>query len=72
MTSKLPGYAEADKTTMYDERETIDLDAVPLSGGILVKTLALSIDPYLRGLMREPDVSLYCVRCLGCPPAGAG
>ncbi len=63
---------EADQTAMYDERDPIDLDAVPLSGGVLVKALALSIDPYLRGLMREPDVSLYGVRCLDRPPPGAG
>ncbi|KAF8905368.1 chaperonin 10-like protein [Mucidula mucida] len=55
---------EADQTAMYDERDPIDLDAVPLSGGVLVKALALSIDPYLRGLMREPDVSLYGISYL--------
>lgn len=38
---------------VYDESETIDLDDVSLDGGFLVKTLVLSIDPYMRGKMRK-------------------
>ncbi|KAG8917488.1 hypothetical protein FRC01_002427, partial [Tulasnella sp. 417] len=30
---------------------TINLDSVPLNGGLLVKTIALSVDPYYRILM---------------------
>jgi len=45
------GYPEPGKTTIYDTSETIDLDNVPLSGGVLLKTLVLSIDPYQRGKM---------------------
>ena len=41
------------RTIIYDDSETIDLDNVPLEGGILVKTLVLSVDPYFRGLMAE-------------------
>ncbi|KAI0826167.1 alcohol dehydrogenase [Irpex lacteus] len=41
------------KDIVYDESETIDLDDVPLVGGFLVKTLVLSIDPYMRGKMRK-------------------
>ena len=38
---------------MYDESETIELDAVSLKGGILLKILSFSIDPYLRHRMIE-------------------
>lgn len=38
---------------VYDTSETIDLEKVPLGGGILVKQLVLSSDPYLREKMRE-------------------
>lgn len=41
------------KTTIYDESETIDLDRVPLNGGVLLKILNVSIDPYLRNKMRR-------------------
>lgn len=30
---------------------TVDLDSTPLHGGLLVKTIALSIDPYYRIMM---------------------
>ncbi|KAJ7262872.1 hypothetical protein C8J57DRAFT_1630610, partial [Mycena rebaudengoi] len=46
-------------TTIYDTTETIDLDAVPLEGGILIKALVLSVDPFLRGLMIEPGTDHY-------------
>ncbi|EIM82740.1 alcohol dehydrogenase [Stereum hirsutum FP-91666 SS1] len=52
-------YPVPGKTTIHDTSQTIDLDNVPLEGGILVKTLVLSIDPYLRGLMIEPDPKNY-------------
>ncbi|PIL25993.1 hypothetical protein GSI_11747 [Ganoderma sinense ZZ0214-1] len=42
------------QTTVYDESETIDLENVPLNGGILIKTLVVSIDPYLRRMMIDP------------------
>ena len=47
---------------MYDESETIDLENVPLNGGFLVKLLVLSIDPYLRGKMRDASKKSYSVR----------
>lgn len=47
------GYPEPGKTTVYDTSQTIDLENVPLNGGFLLKTLALSIDPYMRVRMRE-------------------
>ena len=42
------------ETIVYDDSETIDLENVPLNGGFLLKTLELSIDPYMRGRMRAP------------------
>ena len=45
---------------MYeDDAETIDLDNVPLNGGVLVKVLYLSVDPYMRNRMRDPSVASY-------------
>ena len=49
------GFPEPGKTLVLDKSETIDLDSVPLNGGVLVKTLILSIDPYLRELMTEGE-----------------
>jgi NADPH-dependent curcumin reductase CurA len=41
------------------DAETIDLDNVPLNGGVLVKALYLSVDPYMRNRMRDPSVPSY-------------
>lgn len=41
-------------TTYVQER--IDLDNIELNGGLLLQTVALSSDPYLRDRMRYPDV----------------
>ncbi|TFK22716.1 alcohol dehydrogenase [Coprinopsis marcescibilis] len=49
------GYPEPGRATVYDESKTIDVDTVALDGGILVKTLYLSVDPFLREMMQEPD-----------------
>ena len=57
------GYPEPGKTTVYDTTETIDLQTVLLNGGILIKTLELSVDPYMRGRMREPEAKSYTVSC---------
>ncbi|THH00055.1 hypothetical protein EW026_g2429 [Hermanssonia centrifuga] len=46
-------------TTKYIE-EDIDLDNVPLNGGVLIKTLALSSDPYMRYRMRDPSIPMFC------------
>jgi NADPH-dependent curcumin reductase CurA len=51
-------YPEPGKTTIYDEPE-IDLDTVSLDGGILIKTLVLSADPYMRGAMKA-RTPLFC------------
>jgi NADPH-dependent curcumin reductase CurA len=47
---------------VYDTTETIDLDDVNLAEGeILIKTVALSVDPYMRGRLRPADVPSYAV-----------
>lgn len=59
--NKVPtGYPVDGETTVYDTSATIDLDA-PLNGGVLVKVLVLSIDPYIRGRMRAPEKTSYSV-----------
>ncbi|KIJ62669.1 hypothetical protein HYDPIDRAFT_176457 [Hydnomerulius pinastri MD-312] len=53
------GYPVPGQTTVYDASQTIDLENVPLNGGFLLKTLVLSIDPYLRGRMRDASKQSY-------------
>ncbi|KAJ3999475.1 hypothetical protein F5050DRAFT_1737935 [Lentinula boryana] len=53
------GYPIPGKTTVYDTTSTIDLENEPLDGSVLVKTLVLSVDPYLRGKMRAPERQSY-------------
>lgn len=59
--SSASGYPEPGKTTVYDDSGTIDIDTIELNGGFLVKVVALSIDPYLRGRMRNPEEAGYVV-----------
>ncbi|KAJ3988907.1 NAD-P-binding protein [Lentinula detonsa] len=53
------GYPIPGQTTAYDTSSHIDLETEPLNGSILVKTLVLSVDPYLRGKMRAPERESY-------------
>ena len=53
-TYPIPG-----ETFNYDDSQTIELDTVPLNGGILIKVIVLSSDPYLRGRMRSPEIPSY-------------
>lgn len=62
------GYPIPGETTVYDTSQTIDPETVPLNGGFLTKTLVLSIDPYLRGKMRNPEKKSYSVRPQSCDP----
>ena len=55
------GYPEPGKTTVYDDSQSIDLEGTPLDGGFLVKVLVMSIDPYMRGRMRDPSIKSYVV-----------
>ncbi|KAG1735111.1 uncharacterized protein EDB91DRAFT_569220 [Suillus paluster] len=41
---------------IVDDTQSIDLDNVPLQGGILVKALAFSLDPYMRNRMRPVEI----------------
>ncbi|KAJ7482953.1 hypothetical protein B0H11DRAFT_2021570 [Mycena galericulata] len=66
-------YPVPGKTTVYDTTQTIDLETVSLNGGFLVKVLVLSVDPYMRGLLRTAEVKSYMPPfVLGQPLAGAG
>ena len=56
-----PGYPEPGKTTVFDESQTIELENIDLNGGFLVKMLYLSVDPYFRARMREPQIKSYLV-----------
>lgn len=38
----------------------IDLDNVPLNGGTLIKTIAVSSDPYIRYRFRDPSIDTFC------------
>ncbi|KAJ7923769.1 hypothetical protein B0H13DRAFT_2654999 [Mycena leptocephala] len=61
------------KTTVYDTTETIDLENAPLNGGVLIKVLVLSIDPYMRGRLRAPEIKSYMPAFpLGQPLMGGG
>ncbi|KAF7366193.1 NADP-dependent oxidoreductase RED1 [Mycena venus] len=61
------------ETTVHDTTQTIDLDNVPLNGGFLIKTLVLSIDPYMRGRMRSPEQKSYSPPyTIGAPILGYG
>uniref|UniRef100_UPI0031B8B3CB Ene-reductase 1 n=1 Tax=Cyclocybe aegerita TaxID=1973307 RepID=UPI0031B8B3CB len=67
------GFPVPGETTIYDTTETIDLDTAPLDGGFLLKTLELSVDPYMRGGMRAPEKKSYSAPfTLGQPLRGYG
>ncbi|KAI0056019.1 alcohol dehydrogenase [Artomyces pyxidatus] len=61
------------KHTAHDTSKTIDLENVALRGGFLVKTIVLSIDPYMRLKLRDPSIKSYSVAyTLGEPLDGHG
>ncbi|KAL0075680.1 hypothetical protein F4703DRAFT_1910919 [Phycomyces blakesleeanus] len=45
--------------TVKISKSTIDLDAPLPEGDILLKNLVLSVDPYMRGRMRDPAIDSY-------------
>ncbi|KAH9903352.1 NAD-P-binding protein [Cubamyces lactineus] len=53
------GFPEPGKTMVYDDSRTADLGAPLERGAFLVKVLVLSVDPYLRGKMRDPKIETY-------------
>ena len=49
-------HSEGDlNSKITDESATIDLDGAQLHGGLILKTLACSLDPFLRNRMRPFD-----------------
>ncbi|KAJ7904023.1 NAD(P)-binding protein [Mycena leptocephala] len=69
--SSIPeGYPIPGETTVYDTTQTIDLETVPLNGGISLKTLVLSIDPYFRVIMQ--NVEHPAAFKIGAPLSGFG
>ncbi|KAF8157830.1 hypothetical protein B0H34DRAFT_706300 [Crassisporium funariophilum] len=67
------GFPVPGETTVYDTSEKIDVDNVPLNGGFLFKLLDLSIDPYMRGRMRDPSKKSYNAPfIIGQPLSGYG
>ncbi|KAJ7642374.1 hypothetical protein DFH06DRAFT_999996 [Mycena polygramma] len=59
------GYPVPGETTVYDTSQTIDVATHPLAGGLLVKTLVLSVHPYMRGRMNR--AKSYVVRARSMP-----
>lgn len=57
------GFPDPESAFKVDRSQTFDVDSVQLNGGIAVKVLVLSIDPYLRQRMREPGYSEYNSLC---------
>ena len=49
--------SEPGKTTVYYMTVVICLETVVLNGGIMIKTLKLSIDPYMRLKMQAPEIN---------------
>ena len=49
-------YPEPGKTTIYDDSEVIDPETVPLHGGVLLKMIAFSIEPYFKPHMQLPAI----------------
>lgn len=44
---------------MKIKESTIDLDAELPKGNFILKTLEISVDPYMRGRMRDPSIQSY-------------
>lgn len=55
---KVPNGFPVPGQDLVTETRTIDLDAVP-AGGLILKGLESSFDPYMRGRMRDPSVKSY-------------
>ena len=55
-------YPVEGKHMRYDDSQTIDIDNEQLHGGILVKILVVSLDPYMRSKMRDASIESYVVR----------
>ena len=57
--NKVPVGAPVPGETLKKVTSELDVDNAPLDGGILVKTHALDLSPYMRGRMRAPGKKSY-------------
>ncbi|KAK4521990.1 uncharacterized protein ATC70_004529 [Mucor velutinosus] len=57
--AKVPTTYPVEGEHMIVKKSEIDLDAELPQGAILVKTLCLSVDPYMRGRMRDASTKSY-------------
>ncbi|CAA7264360.1 unnamed protein product [Cyclocybe aegerita] len=71
-TSVPSGLPIPGQSTIYDTSELIDPDNVPLDGGFLLKTLELSIEPYMTTMMRGPGGKYLPAYEIGKPTTGPG
>ncbi|RKP11371.1 chaperonin 10-like protein, partial [Piptocephalis cylindrospora] len=55
------GIPKADQDFVI-EKEALNLDTVeiPAENGVLLRSLYITVDPYMRGRMRDPKISSYC------------
>jgi NADPH-dependent curcumin reductase CurA len=62
MFNRVPvGHFDPKEYIEIDTSEQIDTNTVPLNGGVLLKTLTLSIDPYQKERMRDEEEESYMV-----------
>lgn len=52
------GFPKPGQDLIVDTVE-FDLDQAPPSGGVILKTIYASLDPYQRGRMRDPNTKSY-------------
>ncbi|KAH8929138.1 alcohol dehydrogenase [Atractiella rhizophila] len=65
-------YPVPNENLAYDDKETIDIDSIELKPGeLLVETLCVSLDPYMRGRMRKDGESYAEPFTVGDPITGA-
>ncbi|KAH8929137.1 GroES-like protein [Atractiella rhizophila] len=65
-------YPVPNENLAYDDKETIDIDGIELKPGeLLVETLCVSLDPYMRGRMRKDGESYAEPFTVGDPITGA-
>jgi NADPH-dependent curcumin reductase CurA len=57
--NQLPTGEPTLETLKYDTSSTIDLDAVLGENEIVLKLVSVSLDPYMRGRMREEHIKSY-------------
>lgn len=57
-TAHPDGAYEPGVHSKYTE-EDLDTDAVQLKGGMLVRLIAISSDPYMRYRMRKPETAMF-------------